>query len=135
MAAVPVSGHAGCVSLPCGSPYQTLSVTIAAKGKVKVIGTLADGTKVSASGQLIVGEEWCCVPVRGLRFGHGQEGRRRVREGGVGLPNGRDGRSPSAPPTGKRLSQLVQPARRAGHTTGVPQFIATDGERSEMARR
>ena len=46
-----------------GSPYQTLSVTIAAKGKAKVTGTLADGTKVSAKGQLIVGEEWCCVPV------------------------------------------------------------------------
>ena len=44
-------------------PYQTLSVTIANKGKAKVAGTLADGTKVSASGQLIVGEEWCCVPV------------------------------------------------------------------------
>ena len=46
-----------------GSPYQTLSVTIVAKGKAKVTGTLADGTKVSAKGQLIVGEEWCCVPV------------------------------------------------------------------------
>ena len=46
-----------------GSPYQTLSVTIAAKGKAKVTGTLADGAKVSAKGQLIVGEEWCCVPV------------------------------------------------------------------------
>ena len=45
------------------APYQTLSVAIAAKGKAKVAGTLADGTKVSAKGQLIVGEEWCCVPV------------------------------------------------------------------------
>ena len=45
------------------SPYHVLSVTIAAKGKAKVSGTLADGTKVSAKGQLIVGEEWCCVPV------------------------------------------------------------------------
>ena len=43
--------------------WNCLSVTIAAKGKAKVAGTLADGTKVSASGQLIVGEEWCCVPV------------------------------------------------------------------------
>ncbi len=46
-----------------GSPYQTLSVSIAAKGKAKVAGTLADGTKVSAKSQLIVGEAWCCVPV------------------------------------------------------------------------
>ena len=44
-------------------PYNTLSVSIANKGKVKVAGTLANGTKVSASGQLSVGEEWCCVPV------------------------------------------------------------------------
>ena len=44
-------------------PYNTLSVTIAAKGKAKVAGTLADGAKVSASSQLLVGEDWCCVPV------------------------------------------------------------------------
>ena len=46
-----------------GSPYQTLTVTIANKGKAKVTGTLADGTKVTASSQLVVGEDWCCVPV------------------------------------------------------------------------
>ena len=46
-----------------GSPYQTLAVTIANKGKAKVAGTLADGTKASTSSQLLVGEEWCCVPV------------------------------------------------------------------------
>ena len=43
--------------------WNGLSVIIAAKGKAKVSGTLANGTKVSAKGQLIVGEEWCCVPV------------------------------------------------------------------------
>ena len=48
---------------PEAAPYQGLSVTIAAKGKAKVAGTLADGTKVSAKGQLVVGEDWCCVPV------------------------------------------------------------------------
>ena len=42
----------------------SLSVSIAAKGKVKVSGTLADGkTKVSASTVLLVGEEWSCVSV------------------------------------------------------------------------
>ena len=46
-----------------GSPYQTLAINIAAKGKAKVSGTLADGTKVSAKGQLVVGDNWCCVPV------------------------------------------------------------------------
>ena len=43
--------------------WNGLSVSIAAKGKVKVSGALANGTKVSAKGQLIVGETWCCVPV------------------------------------------------------------------------
>ena len=52
--------------------WNGLSVTIANKGKAKVAGTLADGTKVRAKGQLAVGEEWCCVPVvhvkRGVRL-------------------------------------------------------------------
>ena len=48
---------------PEAAPYQTLSVTIAAKGKAKLTGTLMNGAKVSAKGQLIVGEDWCCVPV------------------------------------------------------------------------
>ena len=43
--------------------WNGLTVSIAAKGKAKVMGALADGTKVTASGQLVVGEEWCCVPV------------------------------------------------------------------------
>ena len=42
----------------------SLSVSIAAKGKVKVSGTLANGkTKVSVSTVLLVGEEWSCVSV------------------------------------------------------------------------
>ena len=42
----------------------SLSVSIAAKGKVKVSGKLADGkTKVSVSTVLLVGEEWSCVSV------------------------------------------------------------------------
>ena len=43
--------------------WNGLSVSIAAKGKAKVSGTLADGTKVTANSQMIVGEDWCCVPV------------------------------------------------------------------------
>ena len=42
--------------------WNGLSAAIA--GKVTVSGCLADGTKVSsAKAQLIVGDEWCCVPV------------------------------------------------------------------------
>ena len=41
----------------------SLSVVIAAKGKAKVTGTLSDGTKISAKGQLVIGTEWLCVPI------------------------------------------------------------------------
>ena len=40
-----------------------LSVVFSMKGKAKVTGTMPDGTKVSVSSQLIVGSEWCCLPV------------------------------------------------------------------------
>ena len=44
--------------------YSTLSIAIGAKGKVKTTGVLADGTKVSVTGQLLVGANGvCCVPV------------------------------------------------------------------------
>ena len=43
--------------------YSTLAITMAAKGNAKVSGVLADGTKVSASGVMTVGDEYCCVPV------------------------------------------------------------------------
>lgn len=39
-----------------------LTVSVSAKGKTKVKGTMADGTKVSVSTQLIVGDGCCCVP-------------------------------------------------------------------------
>ena len=53
----------GDAARPEAAPYQTLTVSIAAKGRAKASVTLADGTKASASSQLIVGEDWCCVPV------------------------------------------------------------------------
>ncbi len=40
-----------------------LTVTVAARGRVKVSGTLSDGTKLNASAQMVVGGEWFCVPV------------------------------------------------------------------------
>ena len=41
----------------------SVNVSIAKKGKAKVKGTLANGTKVSAKSVFLVGEEWCAVPV------------------------------------------------------------------------
>ena len=58
-----------CVAWEGAQGWNALSVAIAAKGKAKVTGALADGTKVSAKGQLVVGEEWCCVPVAYVRKG------------------------------------------------------------------
>ena len=43
--------------------YSTLSIAMAAKGKAKVSGVLADGTKVTATAQMTVGDAYCCVPV------------------------------------------------------------------------
>ncbi len=46
-----------------GAGWNTLSVTVNAKGKVKVSGSLVDGAKVSVNASLIIGEEWCVIPV------------------------------------------------------------------------
>ena len=43
--------------------WNSLSLTIGSKGKTKVAGTLSNGTKVSASMQLILGEDWYAIPV------------------------------------------------------------------------
>ncbi|MCQ2391534.1 MAG: hypothetical protein MJ240_08915 [Kiritimatiellae bacterium] len=51
------------MALPSANGWAGLSVTVAAKGKAKVSGALADGTKVSITSQLIVGGDWCCVPM------------------------------------------------------------------------
>ena len=41
----------------------TVNVMVAKKGKTKATVILKDGTKAKASGLLLVGEEWCCIPV------------------------------------------------------------------------
>ena len=43
--------------------WNGLSLVVGAKGKTKAAGTLADGTKVSASAQLLVGERECALAV------------------------------------------------------------------------
>lgn len=40
-----------------------LSAKIKSGGKVAITGVLADGTKIKASSQVVVGEDWCSVPV------------------------------------------------------------------------
>lgn len=48
-----------------------ITITLSAKGKAKVSGTLSDGTKVSGvSSQFAIGEEWCCVPVVWTKKNH-----------------------------------------------------------------
>ena len=41
--------------------WNGMSLTVGAKGKVKIAGVLANGTKVSATSQLLVGEDSVCV--------------------------------------------------------------------------
>ena len=43
--------------------YSVLSATVKDKGKSKIKGVMADGTKVSLSSTLIVGDGCCCLPV------------------------------------------------------------------------
>lgn len=45
----------------------TLTMNVGRKGNVKVSGCLADGTKVSAKSQLIIGDSWSSVPVEWAR--------------------------------------------------------------------
>ncbi|MBR1871417.1 MAG: alpha/beta fold hydrolase [Kiritimatiellae bacterium] len=48
---------------PDGSRYASCTVSIGAKGKTKVSGTLANGTKVSATAQLVAGADYAVIPV------------------------------------------------------------------------
>ena len=41
----------------------SISVVVAKKGKTKSTVLLSDGTKGTANGVLLVGEEWCCIPI------------------------------------------------------------------------
>lgn len=45
----------------CG--WNSLSVKVGSAGRTRVTGTLADGTKVSATAQLIIVGSQCCIPV------------------------------------------------------------------------
>lgn len=46
---------------PCG--WNSLSVKVGSAGRTRVTGTLAGGTKVSATAQLIIVGSQCCIPV------------------------------------------------------------------------
>ena len=43
--------------------YNGFSISVMAKGKVKVSGKLANGTSVSTTSQIIIGEDYSCIPV------------------------------------------------------------------------
>lgn len=43
--------------------WNGLSMQIMAKGKVRISGSLVDGTRIATSSQMIVGEDYCCIPV------------------------------------------------------------------------
>ena len=51
------------VAWPGKNGWNGITVTIANKGKAKVAGTLADGTKLSGTAQVMQGSEWSAVPV------------------------------------------------------------------------
>lgn len=43
--------------------WNGLSVKVGSAGRTRITGTLADGTRVSATAQLVAGEDWFCIPV------------------------------------------------------------------------
>lgn len=43
--------------------YAVIGLTIGARGRTKVTGTMPDGTRVSATAQMIVADDVCCLPV------------------------------------------------------------------------
>lgn len=47
--------------MSCG--WNGLSVKVGSAGRTRVTGTLADGTRVSATAQLVAGGGWFCIPV------------------------------------------------------------------------
>ena len=47
--------------MSCG--WNGLSVKVGSAGRTRITGTLADGTRVSATAQLVAGEDWFCIPV------------------------------------------------------------------------
>lgn len=51
------------LAYPEADGWNSFSITVASKGKAKIKGTLADGTKVSLSTQLLIGETSSCVPI------------------------------------------------------------------------
>ena len=56
------------LAVPAENGWGSLTVEVKARGKASVRGTLADGTRVSVSSQLLIGEERCCVPVVSPKF-------------------------------------------------------------------
>lgn len=47
--------------MSCG--WNGLSVKVGSAGRTRITGTLADGTRVSATAQLVAGGGWFCIPV------------------------------------------------------------------------
>ena len=62
-----------------------LSAVLSKKGKVKIAGTLADGTKVSATSLFLIGKSWCCVPVAWTKKGAGVAFTLWLKRGGTGV--------------------------------------------------
>ena len=105
--------------------YSGLSLTIGTKGKVKIQGTMVDGAKVSATSQLLVGDERCCVPVvvplytkkGGFGFNLWLQDDGTIEAGELGRWNATASRTPFTAWFGENV-----PAARAGAT--LPQSLS-----------
>ena len=104
----------------------TVSVSIGKKGKAKVAVTLADGTKATANAQLLVGEEWLCVPVVVTKKTNLAFTLWLPRNGGVALVEGLSGDAV----VGKAGALVANAAFRVGKSAAlwqqIPGAVLTD---------
>ena len=68
LADIASKGGAFVLAVPSDMGWGGITVTVKSRGKASVTGTLADGTRVNVSSQLLIGEEACCIPVVSPKF-------------------------------------------------------------------
>ena len=98
----------------------TVSVSIGKKGKAKATVLLADGTKSMANAQLLVGEEWLCVPVVVTKKMNLAFALWLPRNGGAALVDGLSGDAV----VGKPGALVANAAFRVGKSAALWQQIA-----------
>ena len=102
------------------------SVSIGKKGKAKAIVTLADGTKATANAQLLVGEEWLCVPVVVTKKMNLAFTLWLPRNGGAALVDGLSGDAVVGKPGALAANAAFRVGKSAALWQQIPGTVLTD---------